>query len=206
MHMMNSLMLNVQSGTASFKMEIRNALEHMRYGGTPGSSGITAEVISALEECGVVWIARLPNTAYDTGDVPPDLCKSIFTAVPKRAGTLECDQHQSTGLVGLVVEIMLGTVVQRVLKKVQSEVSEEWCEFVEGKRAVCLQRTIAGWMEVNGNQHLYFIDCTGTFGGVRHVTMIEMLLISRSMGGALDSSSYPTFVGDEMLPQKWIFK
>ena len=69
--------------------------------------------------------------------------------------------------------------MQRVRKKIQPEIGEEQCGFVEGKgtvNAVYILRTvIERSIEVNKDLHLCFIDYTKAFDKVRHVNMIRML-------------------------------
>ncbi|BFZ06741.1 hypothetical protein BsWGS_09780 [Bradybaena similaris] len=60
------------------KLEVQDALKHIKSGKTPGPDNITTEMISALEDSGIDEISRLQNAIYDTGNIPPDLCKSIF--------------------------------------------------------------------------------------------------------------------------------
>ena len=69
--------------------------------------------------------------------------------------------------------------MQRVRKKIQPEIGEEQCGFVEGKgtvNAVYMLRTvIERAIEVNKDIHLCFIDYTKAFDSVRHVSMVDML-------------------------------
>ena len=69
--------------------------------------------------------------------------------------------------------------MQRVRKKIQPEIGEKQCGFVEGKgtvNAVYLLRTlIERSIEVNKDLHLCFIDYTKAFDNVRHVKMLNML-------------------------------
>jgi len=37
---------------------------------------------------GVEKVTELANIMYDSGNIPDDLCKSIFIALPKKSGTV----------------------------------------------------------------------------------------------------------------------
>lgn len=88
-------------------MEVQSALEYMGSGGTPEPDNITVEVTSALEECGVDRFTGLLNMVYGAGDVPPDLCRSMFIAIPEKAGALECDHHFTISIVNHLTRILL---------------------------------------------------------------------------------------------------
>ena len=65
-------------------------------------------MIKALEEFGLEQVTRLLNTLYDTGDIPPELCNSVFIAIPKKSGTtLECDQHRTISIMSHITKILL---------------------------------------------------------------------------------------------------
>ncbi|BFZ09144.1 hypothetical protein BsWGS_12183 [Bradybaena similaris] len=98
-------------------MEVQNALRYIKSSKIPEPEYITTEMISALEECGTDQMTRLLNTIYDTGDIHPDLCKSIFIQIPKKVGALECDQHQ-------MMLIKLMTLMNHVIKILMSHVTK----------------------------------------------------------------------------------
>ncbi|CAF4923470.1 unnamed protein product, partial [Rotaria magnacalcarata] len=54
-----------------------------------GSDGISIEMIQCLDERGVDIMTKLINKIYDTGELPEDLTKSIFIALPKKPGATE---------------------------------------------------------------------------------------------------------------------
>ena len=162
-------------------MEVQNALNHMKTGKTPGTDNITTEMINALEEYGIDQVTRLLNAIYDTGDIPPELCNSIFIAIPKKSGALECDQHRTISIMSHITKILLRIIMQRVRKKIQPEIGEEQCGFVEGKgtvNAVYILRTvIERSIEVNKDLHIFALLTTQRLIDKvkRHVDMIRML-------------------------------
>lgn len=48
----------------------------------------------ALEDYGVDKLREGINKTYDDGKFPEDLNKSIFIALPKKPGALNCEQHR----------------------------------------------------------------------------------------------------------------
>ncbi|GFS20590.1 hypothetical protein ElyMa_006903200 [Elysia marginata] len=92
--------------------EVRAAIRKMKAGKATGPDGVAAEMIEALEECGVEKLTYLLNEIYDTGEISADISRSVFIALPKKPGATECELHRS---------------------KIKPEIADEQYGFVEGK-------------------------------------------------------------------------
>ena len=69
------------------KDEVRKAVKSMKKGKSAGPDKITVEMIESLDEFGIDMLTDFLNAIYnDTGDIPSDLSKSIFIALPKKPG------------------------------------------------------------------------------------------------------------------------
>ncbi|CAF5174075.1 unnamed protein product, partial [Rotaria magnacalcarata] len=71
------------------KDEVRQAIKSMKTNKATGPDGISTEMIQCLVELGVDIMTKLINKIYDTGELPEDLTKSIFIALPKKPGATE---------------------------------------------------------------------------------------------------------------------
>ena len=71
-------------GPAILKEEVENALKTMKQGKAKGPDDIPTEVIIALEDLGIIETTKLMNNIYDTGEIPEDMKKSVFIALPKK--------------------------------------------------------------------------------------------------------------------------
>ncbi|GFO03823.1 hypothetical protein PoB_003032800 [Plakobranchus ocellatus] len=60
----------------------------MKHGKATGPDNISVELIEALEDFGIGKVTHLLNEIYDTGQIPTDLSKSIFIALPKKPGKI----------------------------------------------------------------------------------------------------------------------
>ena len=100
----------------------------------------------------------------DTGDIPTEMSKSIFIALPKKPGPTECELHRTISLMSHVTKVLLRVILMRVRNKIHPEIAEERCGFVEGKgtaNAVYMLRTlIERALEVQKDVYLCFIDCS----------------------------------------------
>ena len=69
------------------------------------------------------------------------MLKSVFIALPKKAGATECELHRTISLMSHVTKILLRIVMMRVRNKIRPEIAEEQCGFVEGKGTI-IERTL----------------------------------------------------------------
>ena len=56
-------------------------------------------MIKALDDFGIEKLTIMANEIYDTGKIQQDLSKSIFIALPKKPGTIECELHRTISLI-----------------------------------------------------------------------------------------------------------
>ena len=56
-----------------------------------GPDKIVVEMIEALEDFGIQRLTPIGNIIYDTGEIPEALLKSVFIALPKKPGAIECE-------------------------------------------------------------------------------------------------------------------
>ena len=54
----------------------------MKLGKSTGPDNIPVEVIITLEELGTEVTTKLLNSIYDSGEIPKDMIKSVFIALP----------------------------------------------------------------------------------------------------------------------------
>ncbi|GFN77836.1 RNA-directed DNA polymerase from mobile element jockey-like [Plakobranchus ocellatus] len=78
--------------------EVRHALSKMKSSKAPGPDDIPSELTTALDKVGIKAVKKLLNNIYDAGEIPTDMKKSIYIAIPKKPGTAECDQHRTINL------------------------------------------------------------------------------------------------------------
>ena len=82
-------------GPQILKSEVEHAVKMITKGEAPGPGSINIELLEAMEEFGVDQITKIFNNIYETGKIPEDLSKSIFIALPQKAGAIECQPHRT---------------------------------------------------------------------------------------------------------------
>ena len=78
-----------------------------------GPDGIVIEMIKALDDFGIEKLTIMANEIYDTGKIPQDLSKSIFIALPKKPGTIECELHRTISLMSHITQVILRVIMMR---------------------------------------------------------------------------------------------
>ena len=170
---------NNQEGPPLLKDEVRQALKKMKNGKAPGPDKICIEMITSLEEFGLDLITSFLNRIYTTGQIPDDLKKSIFIALPKKPGAIDCVLHRTISLTSHLTKLLLRIVMGRVRNKAKREISEEQCGFVQGKGTAngifLLRNLMERALEMQQDLYMCFIDYTKAFDCVRHEEIIDML-------------------------------
>ena len=123
------IMKNVD-GPPIMKDEVRKAVKLIKKGKTAGPDKITVEMIESLDEFGIDMLTDFLNTIYDSGEIPCDLSKSIFIALPKKPGATECESHRTISLTSHITKILLKILMARMRNKITPE---EQCGFVKDK-------------------------------------------------------------------------
>ncbi|GFR64021.1 endonuclease-reverse transcriptase [Elysia marginata] len=167
------------AGLPILEDEVRSAIRKMKTGKATGPDGVSIELIEALEDYGTEQVTALLNSIYETGNIPADISKSIFVALPKKPGAVECEHHRTISLMSHITKILLRVIMMRVRNKIKPEIAAEQCGFVEGKGTTnavfTLRVLIERALEVQKDVYLCFIDYTKAFDRIRHDEIIKEL-------------------------------
>lgn len=159
--------------------EIRWAMNDMKRGKAAGSDGVMIEMLQAAGEMTVKCITEIANKVYFSGRITEQMCKSVFIAIPKVSGTLDCDKHRTISIMSQITKILLKVILKRIRGRIRNEVSEEQCGFMEGKgtsNAIFMLRVMAERIiEKQRNMYVCFIDYEKAFDRVRHEDLMEIL-------------------------------
>ena len=166
-------------GPPIMKEEVQAAIKTMKTGKAVGDDGISVEMLRALGDYAIDKLTDIANKIYDSGEVPSQMCKSIFIAIPKIQGTLECDKHRTISIMSQITKIMLKIILARVRGKITPQIGEEQFGFVKGKgtrNAIFAMRMLSEKnIEVDRDLYLCFVDYEKAFDKVKHEELIRML-------------------------------
>ena len=137
-------------------------------------------MITSLEENGFSKVTDIINEIYDTGEIPEDLCRSIFIALPKKPGAVECELHRTISLMSHITKLILRIIMERVHSRIRPEIGIEQCGFVEDtgtRNAIFMVRMISERaIEKQRDVYMCFIDYTKAFDRVQHDELLKMLM------------------------------
>ncbi|XP_037794114.1 uncharacterized protein LOC119589587 [Penaeus monodon] len=119
------------AGPIIIKSEVRAAVNNMKRNKAAGPDKIVTEMIVPLEEFGIEKLTDVINEIYDSGEFPEELSKSIFIALPKKPGAIECELHRTISLMSQITKIILKVIMARARNKLRQEIGNEQCGFVE---------------------------------------------------------------------------
>ena len=99
------------------KDEIQAAIRKMILIKATGPESISVKLLEALEDYMIDKISTFLNKINDTSQIPRDISKSIFTALPEKRGGTDCELHRTISLMSHFAKIFLRIIMMRVRKK-----------------------------------------------------------------------------------------
>ncbi len=124
------------TGPAILKEEVRWALERMELGKSMGPDEIATEMLLALPlgEIGVDLVWKILNhISYETSEIPEDMMKSIFKALPKISNAMACENYRTISLMSRVLKVLLKIILQRIRRKLRPEIPDNQYGFMENR-------------------------------------------------------------------------
>ena len=159
--------------------EVCTAIKTMKTGKAIGPDEIAIEMIKALDHFGIQKVTELANTIYNSGKIPSDLTKSIFIALPKKSGAIECELHRTISLMSHVTKTILHVLIRRLRKSISPQISRTQCGYVKDKgtrnATFMLRLLIEKAIDKHQDLYLCFIDYSKAFDKVQHENLMQML-------------------------------
>lgn len=97
--------------------EIEYAINKMGKYKTPGPDDQTIEMWRALETEKIKLLTKIANKIYNTGNIPEDMTKSIFIAIPKKINASNCEDYRTISLISHTLKIISRVVLERIRNK-----------------------------------------------------------------------------------------
>ena len=167
------------TGQQITKEEIRHAMKKMKKGKAVGNDKIAFEMLEALGDFGLEKITEIANHVYDSEDVPNEMLESIFIALPKKSGTVDCKTHRTISLMSHVTKIVLRVMLSRSKSAIMDRVSDEQFGYRPGKGTrngiLCLRILLEKSIEKQKDLYICYIDYVKAFDCVKHDKLMELL-------------------------------
>ena len=102
---------------------MEKALQSIKKRKATGSDEISTEILRALDDQNIDVIANLCNIIYNSGVIPTDLMQSIPITLLKKSKAQSCTEYRTISLMSHVTKLLLEVIEQRIVKKIDNEVS-----------------------------------------------------------------------------------
>ncbi|XP_076359111.1 uncharacterized protein LOC143251751 [Tachypleus tridentatus] len=129
--------------------EVEHAMKKIHKGKAAGPDDISIELLLALKEVGIQEVTKLLNTIYDTGEIPEDFKKSVFIALPKKPGAIDCEQHMMISLMNHLTKVLLRVLMSRMRNKIRPEISDTQFGFIADKELMGLPIITPGFKAIS---------------------------------------------------------
>ena len=116
--------------------EVEEAIRTLKRNKSPGSDGITAEMIQAGGEQLVRQIHLLCNKAWNESTIPEEWSKSILVPVPKKGDLSQCANYRTISLINHTGKILLIILLNRLKHQLEPHLSEEQAGFRKDRSTV----------------------------------------------------------------------
>ena len=168
-------------GSPILRKEVSNVIKQMKHNKAIGPDEISSDLIKSLDYLGVNKLTNILNETYESesGDLPEDLCRSIFIALPKNPGAIERELHRTISIMSHVTNILMKILMSRARNKISREISNTQCGFVRDKgagNAIFMVRMLfERAVEMQQDLFLCFIDYSKAFDKVKHEELMRIL-------------------------------
>ena len=154
-------------------------MKKMKPGKAVGKDQIAYEMIQAVGTFGISKVTELANTIYNSGEVPKQILQSIFIALPKKAGTIKCDNYGLISLISHITKIILRILMNRNKRRINEAISDVQFGYKSGKGTrnaiLCLRMIMKKAIEKQKDLYICFIDYVKAFDRVKHEELIKVL-------------------------------
>ena len=116
--------------------EVEEAIRTLKRNKSPGSDGITAEMIQAGGEQLIRQIHLLCNKAWNESTIPEEWSKSILVPIPKKGDLSQCANYRTISLINHTGKILLIILLNRLKHQLEPHLSEEQAGFRKDRSTV----------------------------------------------------------------------
>ena len=152
--------------------EVQKAIHSLKGNKSPGSDGITAEMLQAGGEKLARQIHKLCNKAWHEGTIPEEWSKSILVPIPKKGDLSRCCNYRTISLINHTGKVFLTVLLNRLKAHLDPYLSEEQAGFRKDRSTVhqiLTLRLLAEKAKRQGKKVFNcFIDFQKAFDTIKH--------------------------------------
>ena len=152
--------------------EVQRVIGALKSNKSPGSDGITGEMLKAGGEPLARQIHELCNKAWHEGTIPEEWSKSILVPIPKKGDLSQCSNYRTISLINHTGKILLTVLLNRLKSQLDPYLSEEQAGFRKDRSTIHQIQTLRLWAVKAKRQgkKIYncFIDFQKAFDTIKH--------------------------------------
>jgi hypothetical protein len=152
--------------------EVQEAIHTLKRNKSPGSDGITAEMLQAGWEQLARQMHKLCNKAWDEGTIPEEWGRSILVPIPKKGDLSNCSNYRTISLINHTGKVLLKVLLNRLKSHLDPYLSEEQAGFRKDRSTVhqiLTLRLLAEKAKRQGKKvYNCFIDFQKAFDTIKH--------------------------------------
>ena len=152
--------------------EIQAAIHSLKKNKSPGSDGITAEMLQAGGEQLARQMHKLCNKVWQEGTIPEEWGKSLLVPIPKKGDLSNCSNYQTISLINHTGKVLLTVLLNRLKSHLDPYLSEEQAGFRKDRSTIhqiLTLRLIAEKAKRQGKKiYNCFIDFQKAFDTIKH--------------------------------------
>ena len=129
-------------------------------------------MLRTLGQDGVDVLCKLFNQICNQWVLPEEMCQSFFVPLPKKPGTLLCEEHRTISLMSHLTKVMLKVLGKRIKHKIETELNVSQFGFRSDcgtRNAVFVLKNIGQRsIEMQKDIYMCFVDYTKAFDRIEH--------------------------------------
>jgi Reverse transcriptase (RNA-dependent DNA polymerase)/Endonuclease-reverse transcriptase/Domain of unknown function (DUF6451) len=152
--------------------EVQTAIRALKKNKSPGSDGITAEMLQAGGDPLTRQIHMLCNKSWHEGTIPEEWAKSILVPIPKKGDLSNCSNYRTISLINHTGKVLLIVLLNRLKNHLDPYLSEEQAGFRKDRSTIhqiLMLRLLAEKAKRQGKKiYNCFIDFQKAFDTIKH--------------------------------------
>ena len=152
--------------------EVERAVNNLKKNKSPGTDGITGEMITAGGDNLTKEIHGICQQVWREGRIPEEWTKSILVIIPKKGDLTQCRNYRTIALINHMAKVLMAVLLKRLKAKTEEHMSDEQAGFRKDRSTVqqILMLRLIAEKAKRKNKRIYncFIDFQKAFDSIKH--------------------------------------
>jgi len=162
------------------ELEVHTAIRKLKNGKAPGLCGITAEMLKASGDLGILWLTSVIKQVWQTGVIPPDWRNGIILPICKGKGSpKDCKNYRGISLLSTPGKVFAIVLLNKVRGQLLAHRRVQQSGFTPGRsttdRIFTLNTIIQSRKEFQKPLWIAFVDLKAAFDSVDRMTLWKLL-------------------------------